>query len=1120
MEGEGSRLPGERDGLRIHLLGRFEVVRAGAPVPASAWRRRRPADLLKLVALAPGRSLGREAVVDALWPDKDPGSGANNLHRALYDLRQILGGRHVDIERGKVALVPEAWLDVDAFEAAAADGSPDALGTAVALYRGDLCPDDADADWLARRRAQLRGRFAEAALPLARAAAERGDPVALPLLRRLLAADPSIEEGHLHLVRLLAEAGRRAEALRQFDACDAALRAAGLGGPGDALRELRAAIQRGEIGRAPARPALDGARRAARRLLGTPEPGPVRGRGGLVLLLESLLETGHGTLVLLGERGVGKTRLAVEGARLALSRGATVLCGVAGAGAEGEPYAVFADAFLAERRARPEAPDPFAALQAPGRASPEATRRRVVEAVADALRELGGGKPLYLLLDDLHEADESSLDLLHVLARRARELRLVVVATCNEEALHAGTPAQAALAHLDGARLARGVRVPRLGLAAVRELAADVLGEQAPEPLVEQLYRVTDGSPLVAEELLRARREAPGAEQPADAAAAIRARLGRLGHGAATLLAAAAVAGQRFDFEVVRAVSGLTAHEALDGLERALAARLVDEDGAGYHFHHALVHEVLYEAVPQGRRAELHAAVADALEAGAAGGGEPPSELLAHHRLRAGRPELALRHLVAAGHRAAARAGLREALAFFAEALRLLARPGGGDAALVAEVLEATAAVQLALGELGGAARAFADAARTLEADRAGDPARRARDHRLGALALASGGAMRAASSEIDEGLEAAGEGDESPALLLLRARLLWHDGKLAEACAEAEASAARADALGDAAPATAARDLAAVAAASAPSPAGGHGDSLVLDPFASGVEDDARACLDLDLVLWERNLLGDRTAADLARAAAAFTGRMRARERLDAVAVGRHGTGVAALAAGDLELAEADLEEALRGHRGAGSSLGEALALERLATLRIVRGGVEEALALVDEGVLAAERGAIRRHALTRLYTTLARGRLAAGASHAAEDALREASASAVRHGTCATCDAALRATAVRVSLARGRFADAQAEAAQLEEVARLRGGRVLVAVSRLARARVLAAEGRTADAIGALSASRNAFFAAGLRLDAAICARIERRLRDPAEPLPGDVALLEKLVLADGDA
>src|SRR5512147_830590 len=105
--------------LRLFLLGRFEVVRADAPIPAHAWRRRRPADLLKLVALAPDRAMSRDVAIDTLWPEKDPASGANNLHRALYDLRQILGGRFVDIERGQLALRPDVWVDVDAFEHAA-----------------------------------------------------------------------------------------------------------------------------------------------------------------------------------------------------------------------------------------------------------------------------------------------------------------------------------------------------------------------------------------------------------------------------------------------------------------------------------------------------------------------------------------------------------------------------------------------------------------------------------------------------------------------------------------------------------------------------------------------------------------------------------------------------------------------------------------------------------------------------------------------------------------------------------------------------------------------------------------------------------------------------------------
>jgi DNA-binding SARP family transcriptional activator len=336
--------------LRLYLLGRFEVVREDAPVPPHAWRRRRPADLLKLVALAPGRTLTREQTIEALWPSKDVASGANNLHRALYDLRQILGGRWVDIERGHLTLRSDVWVDVDVFERAAAADTPEGRDQAVALYRGDLSPEDADAPWLAARRDALRARFVEVAFPLARAAADGGDATsAVPLLRRLLDSDPADEEAHRLLMRLLALTGRRAEALRAYDGCEGALRAAGQGTPSEETRALRLSIQRGELGPPQDRPALDGARRASRRLLGTADPAPVRGRGPILLLLEALVERGHGVLVLLGERGVGKTRLAVEGARFAQGRGAAVLSASAAAHPF-TPHGLFLDLFRHDNR--------------------------------------------------------------------------------------------------------------------------------------------------------------------------------------------------------------------------------------------------------------------------------------------------------------------------------------------------------------------------------------------------------------------------------------------------------------------------------------------------------------------------------------------------------------------------------------------------------------------------------------------------------------------------------------------------------------------------------------------------------------------------------------------------
>ncbi|MGC3998092.1 MAG: BTAD domain-containing putative transcriptional regulator [Anaeromyxobacter sp.] len=1091
--------------LRLYLLGRFEVVREDAPIPSHAWRRRRPADLLKLIALSPGRELTRDQTIDALWPDKDPASGANNLHRALYDLRQILGGRWVDIERGVIRMRPDVWVDVDAFERAVEAGGAERFQEAVALYRGDLAPEDGEVDWLHARRLQLRSRFVEAAHPLARAAAEAADVgAAVPLLRRLLDVDPAGEEAHRLLMQLLATAGRRAEALRQYDACEGALRAVGRA-PAEETRALRDAIQRGELGPAPGAAALDGARRLARRLLGAAEPSPVRGRGAILLLLEALVERGSGMLVLLGERGVGKTRLAVEGARIAQARGAVVLGGV-GSARPGEPFGLFVDLFGQEGRAGSH--DPLAAP--PSGRAPEAVLAELQDAVAAELRAAGEGRPLFLLLDDLHAADESSLQLLHALARRAAELRLMVVATCREEAIHAGTPLQTALAHLDAGRLARGVRLPRLGLAGTREQLTDLAGGPPPEALVQLVYRVTDGAPFLVEEALRA--YAATGQVPQDPGAGLRARVGRLGPRAEALLGAAAVVGRHFEFDLVRPVSGLGGQETVKALEACLEAGLLDEDGTGYRFHHDLIREAVYQGLPGSRRAALHAAVADALEADVAR--PAPAEALARHRRLAGQEDRAVRHLVAAGHRAAARAGLREALTFYTEALELAPR-AGLDGRARFELHEAAARVQLGLGELDAAVRAFGQAARLAGAEGfEADPARLARVHRLAAMAHAAAGDLPAARLALGEGLAAAGEAEpaEVAALHHLSAQLEWHAGAADRAEAAAAACGAAAAQAGDGELAARAEDLRALAR-------GLRGEPLPpVTPAPAGPQDlTPEHPLDLHVVLWSHDLLGERGAPDLARAAGVLVERARQRQAPAAEAAGRLGEGIAALEAAQLEAAELALRAARQGFRAAGLALGEALAMERLASLLVMAGSLEEAGALLDEAVVVAERGTLRQHALTLLHAAEARHRLASGLPGAADVAMRAASEAAARHGGCTACDAAFRPEAVRTALARGRLDVAEAETSALEDLARRHGGRGFTALARQARARVLAAAGRPEDALVSLAQARAGFLASGQRYEAARAVRLEARLRGS---LPEAWAALDVLVRIDADA
>jgi DNA-binding SARP family transcriptional activator len=208
--------------LSIQLLGGFEVRVDGRTVLAPSWRRRSAADLVKLLAMAPRHRLARDQVSDALWPGLDAEAGATNTRRAAHFARHALGAPDaVVISEGWIELAP-AWqvvTDVAEFERAEAearrDGAAGVVERAIALYAGDLLPDDRYADWCTIDRERLRRSYLDLL-----ADAGRFDD--------LVAAEPVNEPAHRMIMQARIDSGDRAGAIRQFEALRAALHDLGL----------------------------------------------------------------------------------------------------------------------------------------------------------------------------------------------------------------------------------------------------------------------------------------------------------------------------------------------------------------------------------------------------------------------------------------------------------------------------------------------------------------------------------------------------------------------------------------------------------------------------------------------------------------------------------------------------------------------------------------------------------------------------------------------------------------------------------------------------------------------------------------------------------------------------
>jgi tetratricopeptide (TPR) repeat protein len=415
----------------------------------------------------------------------------------------------------------------------------------------------------------------------------------------------------------------------------------------------------------------------------------------------------QGRLVLLGgEPGIGKSRLADEIAEEARGKGATVLWGRCWEAGGAPAYWPWLQSLRPLVRALPPeqlrtdlgegASDLAELLPELGRvlakrrpteaADPQSARFRLFDAVASLLRSAARTKPLVLVIDDVHVADTPSLLLLEFVAGELRDGRILVVAAYRDTELAEGHPLTETLTRLLGHPVMR-LSLGGMSQPEVARLIELTTGHAPRRSLVAAVLEKTDGNPffvrevigLLASEALLDR--PPGLWRlgvPESVRQVIARRLSRLSEGTNDALALAAVLGREFDVESLQALSGAPRSDLLQALDEAIAARFVTEVPRGIgrlRFSHALVRDALYDELPIARRVRLHRGAGEALEHHYMGDLDPHLAELAHHFTLAapgGEPAKAVAYARRAGDRAVRLLAYEEAVRLFDLALETL----------------------------------------------------------------------------------------------------------------------------------------------------------------------------------------------------------------------------------------------------------------------------------------------------------------------------------------------------------------------------------------------------------------------------------------------------------------
>lgn len=568
-----------------------------------------------------------------------------------------------------------------------------------------------------------------------------------------------------------------------------------------------------------------------------PDEAPLVGRSAeLALLSQTIDEAAKGsgrTVFIVGEGGIGKTRLATAVAERAAKRGWNVATGRAYPVETGVPYALFSDALLPvvqnmdpaalsvlTRGASADFGYLFPNLGRPsdrerGSAGgdPSEIKARLLWNFTQFLGRLSAKQPLFIVLENLQWADASSLELLHFIARQIGSQKVMLLGTYNETERDSNPVLRTTEQSLQRLGLLTSHRLAPLKEGDVDDLVHQMFGadRNATRHFSAMLYEWTRGNPFFVEETLKSLVDSGALSRkdgrwtgwemetlrlPSTIRDVIKARIDRLSVNARTLANLAAVIGTRAPYDTLAKVSDLSEKDIVAAIDELLGQRVLVEtgnvDAIYYDFTHPLLQQVIYSELGQARARLLHATIAEALESLYGDTAPAHADELALHFARAHSQALArkaVRYLHAAGRAALEKYANREAADYLAAALEHLDRDPTITDAPREDIITTLARTRQRLGEYDGA-MALWERARAEAAQRGDSHALADIEHRMG-LAFYWSGKYTDALARYEAGLREAEHADPTTVVRLRLAKgiVLQDLGRLREAQAEVEAA-------------------------------------------------------------------------------------------------------------------------------------------------------------------------------------------------------------------------------------------------------------------------------------------------------------------------------------------